>query len=45
VKVQNNKPGGATVNRNSAGHDATCQENSPQSGSGNNAAHANTCPV
>jgi hypothetical protein len=24
VKVQNNKPGGAKVNRNNAGHDAAC---------------------
>jgi hypothetical protein len=45
VRAQDNRPGGAIVNRNSSGHDTTCQGNSPQSGSGNKAAHSNSCPA
>lgn len=45
LKVQDNKPGGATVRQNTAGHDAVCQGNSPQAGSGNTAAHGSSCPV
>jgi hypothetical protein len=45
AKVQGDTPGGAIVNRNAAGHDATCQKNSPQAGRGNTAAHANGCPA
>jgi hypothetical protein len=45
VKVQDNRPGGATVNRNSSGHDTTCQGNNPQTGKGNNAVHSNSCPA
>ena len=29
AKVQDNEPGGATVNRNNSGHDTACQGNSP----------------
>jgi streptogramin lyase len=45
LEVQDNEPGGATVSGNYAGHDATCQQNSPQTGSGNHAAHNNSCPT
>jgi hypothetical protein len=44
-KVQDNKPGGATVSGNYSGHDATCKHNSPQAGSGNHASHNNSCPT
>jgi hypothetical protein len=42
LTVQNN-PGGAFVFSNSAGHDATCQNNTPFGGFGNTAGHNNTC--
>ena len=45
LNVQNNKPGGVIVRNNSAGHDAVCQGNNPQTGSGNKANHNNTCPA
>jgi hypothetical protein len=45
LTVQSNKPGGVTVRNNSAGHDAICKGNDPQTGSGNRASHSNTCPA
>lgn len=45
LTVQRNLPGGATVERNHAGHDALCHNNTPQSGSGNTAAHTLACPA
>ncbi len=45
LTVQNNHPGGATVERNHAGQDATCHNNAPQFGAGNSAVHALSCPA
>jgi hypothetical protein len=45
LTVKNNKPGGATVASNGSGHDAVCQGNAPQTGTGNTAAHSSSCPA
>lgn len=45
LAVEQNTSGGATINRNSAGHDALASGNSPQSGSGNTARHASSAPA
>jgi hypothetical protein len=45
LKVEDNRPGGATVSANSAGHTASCKGNVPQAGSGNTAKKKNTCPA
>jgi hypothetical protein len=44
LKVQNNTAGGASISFNAASNDATCQANTPQSGTGNSAGHSNGCP-
>jgi len=44
LAVEGNQPGGATVRNNAAGHDASCTNNHPETGSGNTATHRNTCP-
>ena len=45
LNIAGNRPGGATINGNWATHDAVCQNNQPQTGSGNHAGHSNGCPT
>jgi hypothetical protein len=45
LTVKNNKPGGASVVGNYARHNAVCQKNGPQTGSGNHAAGSNGRPA
>ena len=43
LTIRGNKPGGAVINRNSVGDDASCADNEPFSASQNSANHDNTC--
>jgi hypothetical protein len=45
LEVESNRPGGANVTNNTAGRNALCSGNSPQTGNGNRAGSVRTCPA